>query len=162
MKMSKIFVLRHKTLAIVISVGRPVTIMKMLTLKVHTAFKLQWQKNKGLQISRLFNTTGTKQQKTEQNKTKQHTHTHKTTTTTTNPNREPTCFKGLNTESQKEEKNNYWHQLVLTCKVQSSNQKPRTKNQPSSIQSGNDTGSSQLRSKPRQLSSSRTTRTDQK
>lgn len=61
MKMSKIFVLRHKTLSIVISVGRPVTIMKMLTLKVHTAFKLQWQKNKGLQISRLFNTTGTKQ-----------------------------------------------------------------------------------------------------
>lgn len=45
MKMSKIFVIKHKTLAVVIPSGRPVTIMKMLILKVHTAFKLQWQKS---------------------------------------------------------------------------------------------------------------------
>lgn len=62
--MPQIFVLSHKMLALVISTGRLVTIMKVLTWKMHRALKLVTvakEPRKGLQTSRLFNSTGTKQ-----------------------------------------------------------------------------------------------------
>lgn len=51
-------------LALVISAGRLLTIMEVLTLKMHSAFKLvavAKEPRKGLQTSSLFNSTGIKQ-----------------------------------------------------------------------------------------------------
>lgn len=63
--MPQILVLSHKALALVISTGRLMTIMKLLTLKMHRVFKLVTvvkEPRKGLQTSSLFNCTATKQQ----------------------------------------------------------------------------------------------------
>lgn len=64
--MPQILLLNHKMLAMVISTGRLVTVMKMMYLKIDIkddVFKLvavAKEPRKGLQMSGLFNSTGTK------------------------------------------------------------------------------------------------------
>lgn len=54
-------ILSHKMVAMVISTGRQVTVMKMLTLKMLSLFTVVKEPKKRLQMPGLFNSTGAKQ-----------------------------------------------------------------------------------------------------